>query len=267
MTLPQSWATTYLRSVTTPVSGSTWRRTTWTALAHVTVGTWWQAVASKSGAATPARAKVGSDAWMTWASATAEPGAPRTDTRLSSIVRSSGAASRSRAAARTSFARTAVAASWTELPAFTALRLAKVPTPKATAAVSPPTTVTQSTGTPSASAATWANVVSWPWPAEALLRAPELGVARGGQRRLERGTEIAAVGDERVAVAVGHPEVPRKLVRAQVVPAADLRRVQADPPREAVDGPVHREDGLRPTRPAVRGAGGLVGDDRLDLHL
>ena len=82
-------------------------------------------------------------------------------------MRSSGAASRSRAAARTSFARTAVAASWTELPAFTALRLAKVPTPKATAAVSPPTTVTQSSGTPSASAATWANVVSWPWPAEA----------------------------------------------------------------------------------------------------
>src|SRR5207253_5526206 len=103
--------------------------------------------------------------------------------------------------------------------------------------------------------------------AEALLRAPELGVARGGQRRLERGTEVAAVVDGRVAVAVRHPEVPRKLVRTQVVPPADLRRVQADPPREAVDGPVHREHGLRPTRPAVRGAGGLVGDDRRDLHL
>jgi len=43
------------------------------------------------------------------------------------------------------------------LPAVTPLRLANVPTPKGTPAVSPPVTVTQSSGTPSASAATWAN--------------------------------------------------------------------------------------------------------------
>ncbi len=51
-----------------------------------------------------------------------------------------------------------------ELPAFTALREAKVPTPNGMAAVSPPTTVTQSSGMPRASAAIWANDVSCPCP-------------------------------------------------------------------------------------------------------
>jgi hypothetical protein len=51
-----------------------------------------------------------------------------------------------------------------ELPAFTALRLANVPTPNGIAAESPPITVTQSSGMPSASAATCANVVSCPCP-------------------------------------------------------------------------------------------------------
>ena len=51
-----------------------------------------------------------------------------------------------------------------ELPAVTPLRLAKVPTPKGTAAVSPPMTVIHSSGTSRASAAIWANDVSWPWP-------------------------------------------------------------------------------------------------------
>ncbi len=73
---------------------------------------------------------------------------------------SSGDASSSAAAAFTSFARTCWHASAIELPAVTPLRLAKVPTPKGTVAVSPPTTVTCSSGTPSASAHTWANDVS-----------------------------------------------------------------------------------------------------------
>src|SRR5438132_746834 len=145
MTLPQSWATTYLRSVTTPVSGSTWRRTTWTALAHVTVGTWWQAVASKSGAATPARARRGG---------------ARGDADAAGEVEPDGGA--------------------LEGPDPRPFDVARDPDPLVDSAL-----------------------------AEALLRAPELGVARGGQRRLERGTEIAAVVDERVAVAVGHPAVPR----------------------------------------------------------
>ena len=68
------------------------------------------------------------------------------------------------AAAACSFSRTWRAATWIELPALTALRLANVPTPKGIAAVSPPTTVTHSIGTPSASAATCANEVSCPCP-------------------------------------------------------------------------------------------------------
>src|SRR4029450_4525701 len=56
-----------------------------------------------------------------------------------------------------------------ELPAFTALREAKVPTPNGMAAVSPPTTVTQSRGMPRASAAIWAKDVSCPCP---WLQAP-----------------------------------------------------------------------------------------------
>jgi len=52
-----------------------------------------------------------------------------------------------------SFVRTSRHASTIELPAVTALRLANVPTPNGTAAVSPPMTVTHSSGTPRASAA------------------------------------------------------------------------------------------------------------------
>src|SRR4029453_16304308 len=51
-----------------------------------------------------------------------------------------------------------------ELPAFTALREAKVPTPNGMAAVSPPTTVTQSRGMPRASAGIWAKGGSCPPP-------------------------------------------------------------------------------------------------------
>ena len=62
-----------------------------------------------------------------------------------------------------------------ELPAFTALRLAKEPIPNGMAAVSPPTTVTHSSGMPSASAATCANEVSCPCP---WLHAPVATTAR-----------------------------------------------------------------------------------------
>ena len=103
-------------------------------------------------------------AWTIRAKSTADDGAPRTNTRPSSISRSSGAASSSAPAAARTFARTWPAASAIELPAVTPLRLANVPMPNGTPAVSPPVTVTQSSGTPSASAATCANDVSWPWP-------------------------------------------------------------------------------------------------------
>src|SRR5256886_3028271 len=136
-------------------------------------------VASKSGDATPGAAKVGIEACTTRARSSAFCGEPRTNARPSSISTSSGAASSSVAAARTSFVRIRWHASAIELPAVTALRLAKVPTPKGTAAVSPPVTVTQSSGTPRASAATWAKPVSWARPPKSFahgaapsLRAP-----------------------------------------------------------------------------------------------
>ena len=52
----------------------------------------------------------------------------------------------------------------TALPATTAARLAKVPVPQWNSPVSPVTTSTSSTGTPSSSATIWAKVVWWPWP-------------------------------------------------------------------------------------------------------
>ena len=107
---------------------------------------------------------MGIEAWITRASGTAEPGTPRTNAWPSSISTSAAEASSSAAAAATSLPFTWAQASTIELPAVTALRLAKVPTPKGTAAVSPPITVTHSIGTPRASAATCAKLVSWPWP-------------------------------------------------------------------------------------------------------
>ena len=102
--------------------------------------------------------------WMTRASGTEEAGAPRTDTAPSLTSMSAGAASRSAAAASAILSLTLPAATWIELPAFTALREANVPTPKGMAAVSPPITVTQSRGMPRASAAICANDVSCPCP-------------------------------------------------------------------------------------------------------
>src|SRR2546430_8475616 len=50
------------------------------------------------------------------------------------------------------------------LPISTSERLARVPDPRGVIDVSPYTTSTSSNGTPSASAAIWAKVVSIPWP-------------------------------------------------------------------------------------------------------
>jgi len=84
---------------------------------------------------------------------------------IPSVTRTSaGAASSNAAAAATSLSFTRPEASWIELPALTALREAKVPTPNGIAAVSPPTMVTASSGMPRASAAIWANDVSCPCP-------------------------------------------------------------------------------------------------------
>ena len=50
------------------------------------------------------------------------------------------------------------------LPPIGMPRLAHVPPPYGTTAVSPETTATDSTGTPSSSATIWASAVRVPWP-------------------------------------------------------------------------------------------------------
>jgi len=151
MTLPQSWATTYLRSRDPRPSRSTWRRR----LDRARPRDGGNVVAGgrlEVGGRHAARAKVEADAWMTWRArrpSRARPG----PTAAVSIAMSSGRPREPRGGAE-SFARTAVAASWTYAAAVTALRLAKCPAGR------PPRrcrahTVTQSSGTPSASAATW----------------------------------------------------------------------------------------------------------------
>ena len=113
---------------------------------------------------------------------------------------SSGAASSNTAAARVSFVRTSRQASAIELPAVTALRLAKVPTPKGTAAVSPPMTVIQSIGTPRASAAIWAKLVSCPWP--------ELIAPVATSTRPARSSFTVAPSKGPMAVPSTYPEMP-----------------------------------------------------------
>ena len=68
------------------------------------------------------------------------------------------------AAIRRALSRTTVEACTSAPPPSAVLRLPKVPKPSGPLRVSPWTTVTSSGVTPSASATTWANVVSWPWP-------------------------------------------------------------------------------------------------------
>ena len=78
--------------------------------------------------------------------------------------RSASSMPSARAARARAFTRTSRAASAIALPPTTAARLANEPVPCSTPAVSPATTVTSAGVTPSSSAATWASVVSSPWP-------------------------------------------------------------------------------------------------------
>src|SRR4029453_14355590 len=130
---------------------------------------------------------------------------------------SAGAAASSAAAAVTNFSRTRPDASWMELPAFTALREANVPTPKGIAAVSPPTTVTHSSGMPRASAAICANDVSCPWPwlhaPGATVAWPEASSLTGGPPagplvRPDRGAlHVAGEADAAVDAALAEPRL------------------------------------------------------------
>ena len=62
--------------------------------------------------------------------------------------------------------RTARAARMAAPPPITAWREAKAPRPNGVASVSPSTTRTEATGTPSSEATIWAMVVSVPWPCD-----------------------------------------------------------------------------------------------------
>ena len=64
------------------------------------------------------------------------------------------------------FVRSSVAARVTAPPAITAVRLPHEPMPYGSAAVSPSLTVMCASSMPSTSAATWASVVSCPWPCD-----------------------------------------------------------------------------------------------------
>src|SRR5262249_50077471 len=79
----------------------------------------------------------------------------------------------------------------------------------------------------------------------------------------------AAVVHEGIAVPIGHAEVVGQLVGPDVVAAADLGRVHAEPAGETVDGPVHGEDGLGAAGAAIGRVRGLVGDDgtHVDAHV
>src|SRR2546430_15416569 len=76
--------------------------------------------------------------------------------------------------------------------------------------------------------------------AQPLLLLAELVIPGGGERPLEGRGEVAGVVDERVAVAVGHAEVVRKLVGADVVVPPDLGGNPPELPRHAVQGAGHR---------------------------
>src|SRR4030095_12711509 len=109
--------------------------------------------------------------------ARARPGTPLTAADPSAISISSTAASSTWAAIRSALSRTACAARIAEPPPMTAWREAKAPRPNGVASVSPSTTRTLSSGTPSSPAASCAIVVSSPCPCEvtrarAVPRAP-----------------------------------------------------------------------------------------------
>ena len=92
-------------------------------------------------------------------------GVPRTLMTPPPISRSAGLASSTSAASDSTCSRSCLDA-WRTTPfAIVAARLPPVPTSAiGVTSVSPKTTWTSSNLTPSSSTATWASVVSWPWP-------------------------------------------------------------------------------------------------------
>ena len=95
--------------------------------------------------------------------------------------------------------------------------------------------------------------------ASGLLPAPPR-VVEPPQGLVEGGDVVAGVVDDGHAVPVGEPGRERHLVRPHEVAAPELRRVQPDAPRGAIEEAVEHERGLGAAGAAVGRVEGLVGD-------
>ncbi len=95
-----------------------------------------------------------------------------------------------------------------------------------------------------------------------VLAAPErLDPADRGERLFERPRIIAAVVDDRLAVAIGDADPVRHLVRPDHVAPAHFGRLQPQMARDEVDRALHRERRFRPAGAAIGRVRHLVGDD------
>ncbi len=94
----------------------------------------------------------------------------------------------------------------------------------------------------------------------ALMAAERLDAADRVERLGEGARIIAAVVDDRLAVAIGDADPVRHLVGADHVAAADFGRLQAQGPRRQIDDPLHREGGFRAAGAAIGRVRHLVGD-------
>ena len=90
-----------------------------------------------------------------------------------------------------------------------------------------------------------------PLLAQPRLLGAQSVVADGPQGRLEPGLEVAAVVDQRVAVAIRDLQLVRQVGRGQEVAPSQLGRVHGELPRQAVHDAVHREHGLGAARAAI----------------
>ena len=185
------------------------------------------------------------------------------------------------------FSLSASTACTTADPPIATERLANVPTPRGTSRESPKRSSTSSSSTPSRSAASWAKVVSWPWPwGEEPLRTSSRPVRQElGLGGLEQATgaldvhaEAGAHDPLRVGAALGLHELLRELEAARVVArvvgpaerglvgkladqvaAPQLERVDGELAGGDVDRALHEVGGLGPARSAIGAGGHLVG--------
>src|SRR5215475_7546735 len=146
---------------TAPVSGSTSITTACEPNGELKFGGLYSAISFSAGSIPAGRSNPCTAAWLTCANVTVRPPAPNTPAAYSTP--STGDPSRC-AATCVALASTLPAASSDADPAFDSDRELKLPDPYVTWSVSPCTTAMSSIGSPSRSATSWANAVSWPCP-------------------------------------------------------------------------------------------------------